>query len=291
MQNILITEASEDYELMDSGDGRKLERYGKMVLSRPDPQAMWSKSLSEEDWKKADAVFTRTSTSGKWEKKEGFPESWNINLSDVTFSLQLLPSKHLGIFPEQSSQWKWLGDKIKDRVSKGKPVSVLNLFGYTGGATLISAKAGASVCHVDASEFPVNKLKENMEISQLADKPIRLIVDDARKFIEREIKRGNKYDVIVMDPPVYGKGANGEVWNIEEDLTPLLLKAKNILSAEPLAFVLNGYASGYSHLTYKEMLSDIFPKSDGVLESGEVVIKQSNGRFLPSGIFARWSNH
>lgn len=302
MQNLLTTETSKDYELLDSGDGWKLERYGKMVLSRPDPQAIWKRSLIIEEWNKADAKYIRTGQSGKWEIKTDPGADWSMDLEGVSFSLKLLPSKHLGVFPEQSMQWRWLSEKISARLSpelntskslattaKATTVSVLNLFGYTGGASLVSAKAGAEVCHVDASSFAVDKLKDNMKLSNLEDKPIRLIVDDVRKFVEREIKRGNKYDVIIMDPPVYGKGANEEVWNIESDLMPLLLRVREILSAEPVAIVLNGYASIYSHITYLELLSGTVAALGGNISSGELVLKQANGRLLPCGIFARWS--
>jgi 23S rRNA (cytosine1962-C5)-methyltransferase len=289
MENILITEASKDYELLDSGGGEKLERYGHVVLARPDPQAIWEKSLPASDWQEADAVYIRTGQSGKWEIKKEPDSNWAIELEGVKLSLKLLPSKHLGVFPEQSMQWRWLAEKISSKVAQGKKVSVLNLFGYTGGASLACAKAGAEVCHVDASPFPVDKLKENMELSGLSDKPIRLLVDDARKFVEREIKRGNKYDVVIMDPPVYGKSANGDVWNIETDLMPLLKRVKEVLSLEPLAVVLNGYASIYSHLTYKEALSEMVGDLGGELSSGELVIKQTNGRLISAGIFARFS--
>src|SRR3989344_9244520 len=301
MENILITDASPDYELLDSGDGLKLERYGSLILSRPDPQALWNKSLPKTEWEKADAVYIRTGQIGKWDVKKEPESDWKISLEGVTLSLKLLPSKHLGVFPEQSMQWRWLAEKIVSRISPKQSegnksdkatatsVSVLNLFGYTGGASLVSAKAGAEVCHVDASDFALDKLKENMMLSGLSDKPVRLIADDVRKFVEREIKRGNKYDVIILDPPVYGKGANDQVWNIETDLMPLLLRMKEILSSEPLAVVLNGYASIYSHLTYKEILSEIVFSLGGEVDSGELAIKQSNGRLLSTGIFARWS--
>ncbi|MCX6702103.1 MAG: class I SAM-dependent methyltransferase [Candidatus Zambryskibacteria bacterium] len=291
MENILITEKSTDYELLDSGEGEKLERYGKIILSRPDPQTLWSKSLGDLEWKKADAVFARTGTSGKWNPSAVGFKPWNISLNGLTFQLELLPSKHIGLFPEQSVQWKWLGNKIKKQVDSGKKVSVLNLFGYTGGASLACAKAGASVCHVDASKFAVDLAHTNMKLSELSDKPIRFIVDDARKFVEREIKRGNKYDVILMDPPVYGKGAKGEVWKIEEDLLPFLFRIKNLISSDPLAIVLNGYASGYSSITYAQMLESITSDLKGKISHGELTIKESSGgRMLPCGIFTRFEN-
>ncbi|MSU45441.1 MAG: SAM-dependent methyltransferase [Candidatus Zambryskibacteria bacterium] len=292
MQNLLITDKSKDYELLDSGDGLKLERYGKMVLSRPDPQALWKRSLTTEEWNRADAKYVRTGQSGKWEVKTDSGAEWSMDLEGISFSLKLLPSKHLGVFPEQSMQWKWLEEKIIASSAirrEGGNISVLNLFGYTGGASLISAKAGADVCHVDSSEFAVDLLKKNMNLSGLQDKPIRLIVDDARKFVEREIKRGNKYNVVIMDPPVYGKGANEEVWNIESDLMPLLSRIREILSAEPVAIILNGYASIYSHLTYKELLDSVTGDLGGSVTSGELAIKQSSSeRLLSCGIFARW---
>ena len=236
MQNILITEKSTDYELVDSGDGEKLERYG----------------------------------------------------NGLTFQLQRLPSKHRGLFPEQGVQWKWLEDKIS---SSNRKISVLNLFGYTGGASLACAKAGADVCHVDSSEFAVDLAHTNMKLSLLSDKKIRFIVDDVRKFVEREIKRGNKYDVILMDPPVYGKGAKGEVWKIEEDLMPLLSRLRNILSESPLAIVLNGYASGYSSITYAQMLEEVAKNLRGKISHGELVIKESSGtRVLTCGIYARFES-
>ncbi len=286
MNNILITEKSADYELLDSGNGEKLERYGNVVLSRPDPQVLWQKSLGKEEWEKADSVFTRDGTSGKWNITK---EPWQISFEDLKFNLKLLPSKHLGIFPEQSSQWKWLYDKISPRVTLGGKISVLNLFAYTGGATLACAKAGAEVCHVDASKFVVDAAHKNLDLSSLGDKKVRFIVDDVRKFVEREVKRGNKYDVILLDPPVYGKGSNDEVWKIEEDLAPLLSRIKSILSPDPVAIVLSGYASLYSHTTYAQMLADITKDLKGTISSGELAIRESSGdRLLPCGIYARF---
>ncbi len=285
MSDVLITKSSSDYELLDSGDGEKLERYGKVVLSRPDPQALWTKSRPEK-WQEADAVFTRTGTAGKWNAKKEIPEPWQMTLGGISFSLKLQPSKHVGLFPEQSAQWEWLEEKIK---KSDKKLSVLNLFGYTGGASLACAKAGAEVCHIDSSEFAVDSAMKNRDLSGLKDAPIRFMVDDVRKFVEREIKRGNKYDIILLDPPVYGKGVKDEIWKIEEDLMPLLLRLKSILSSEPVAIVLNGYASGYSRISYAQMLSLITSDLKGEISSGELAIQESSGRLLPCGIFARWS--
>ncbi len=287
--DIIVTKSSKDYELLDSGGGEKLERYGDYILARPDTQAIWKKSLDDSRWSKADAVFSHGAKSGKWSIKNPMPEFWSVTLNDVIFSVSLLPSKHLGIFPEQSSQWSWIEEKIKSRVSEGKKVTVLNLFGYTGGASLVSAKAGADVVHVDASKFAVDLANKNMKNSNLSDKKIRFIVDDVRKFVEREIKRGNKYDVILMDPPVYGKGTKKEVWKIEEDLAPFLAQVKKIVSSDPVAIVLNGYASVYSAQSYKNLLSDITKDMNGSLVCGELSIEESTGSVLPCGIFARWS--
>lgn len=288
---ILTTKSSSEYELLDSGGGEKLERYGAYVLSRPDTQAIWNKKLSKEVWSKADAVFSRGDKSGKWSIAGEIKHNWSLSLCGVTFDLSLLPSKHLGVFPEQSAQWKWLQEKIESKIKEGKTASVLNLFGYTGGASLVCAKAGAEVVHVDASKFAVDIAHKNLELSGLSDKPVRFIVDDVRKFVEREIKRGNTYDVIIMDPPVYGKGAKKEVWKIEEDLLLFLSRVQKIISHDPVALVLNGYASVYSAGTYKNLLESVTSELKGSVSCGEMVIEEKSGRLLPCGIFARWSKN
>ena len=277
----LITEKSTDYELLDSGGEEKLERYGNVLMSRPDPQAIWKKALPESEWSKVQAKYSRDSVSGKWELNN-LPETWQIKLLDFTFNLKFLPSKHLGIFPEQMEQWKWLEEKIKNA---GRPISVLNLFAYTGGATMACSRAGAEVVHLDASKFVVDAAHKNLDNSGLGDKKVRFIVDDTVKFVEREIKRGNKYDVILLDPPVYGKGGDGEVWKIEKNLLTLLERLKEILSEDPLAVVLNGYSSIYSDTTYAQMLSVLV---SGEISSGQYLIKDSQQRLLPAGIWARW---
>ncbi|MEI6843248.1 MAG: class I SAM-dependent methyltransferase [bacterium] len=287
--NVFITEKSAEYELLDSGEGRKLERYGEVILSRPDPQALWQTSLPDSEWKNVSAVFETKSGRGKWHIVKDIQKDWQISLSENNFNLQLLSSKHLGVFPEQSENWKWLTEKIK---KENRKLSVLNLFGYTGGATLACARAGADVCHVDASEFAVDLAMKNRDVSGLSDKLIRFIVEDVRKFVEREIKRGNTYDIILLDPPVYGKGVKKEVWKIEEDLVPLLSRLQKLLSINPVAVVLNGYASGYSHLTYAQMLESITKNFGGAVSSGELAIRESSsGRLLPSGIVARWEKN
>ncbi len=289
----MITEKNEEYELLDSGDGEKLERFGSVVLSRPDPQVLWPKKLRREDWQVADANYIRDSKSGKWQVATGVPLEWQVKFGGITFNLKLLPSKHVGLFPEQLSQWKWLEDKIKSIKLKAgsEKVQVLNLFAYTGGASIACARAGAEVCHVDASKFSVDYAHKNLNNSGLGDKKVRFIVDDVRKFVEREIKRGKKYDIVLLDPPVYGKGTGDKVWRLEEDLLPLLKRIKNILSSKPLAIVLNGYASIYSSTTYAQALSSITEGLEGSVVSGELSIKEtSGGRFLPAGIFARFES-
>ena len=283
---ILTTLKSEAYELLDSGDGEKLERFGNVVLSRPENQAIWSKTLSKEDWDKADAVFSHGEKATRWEILKKVPDSWEVDFGGLKFSVELLPSKHLGVFPEQAQNWKWLEKKI---LSSNRKVSVLNLFGYTGGASMACSRAGAEVTHVDASKFAMDLANKNFELSGLKDRPVKYILDDVRKFVEREIKRGKKYDIILMDPPVYGKGAKKEVWKIEKDLMPLLLRVLEILSPEPITVLLNGYASIYSYISYENILKDVTSKLGGQVVAGKLTIKESSsGKLLPCGIFARW---
>jgi len=289
MDNFLIlkTESSGEYELLDSGEGEKLERYGEFILSRPDPQALWKKTRQEMEWKKASGTFSRDARNAKWITKNNLPEKWNIEIDGLRFWIHLGAFKHTGVFPEQASNWKWIEDKVKK--SKRK-VSVLNLFGYTGGATLAAARAGAEVCHLDGSKVAINWAKENAELSDLKDAPIRWILDDAVKFLKREIKRGNKYDGIIMDPPAFGHGPGGELWKIEDDLIPFFDLCKEVLSSDPIFFLVNGYASGYSATAYKNNLAYIIEKYGGEIEIGELTIEESKSkRLLPCGIFARWS--
>ncbi len=289
MDNFLIlnTSPSGDYELIDSGDGEKLERYGTFVLSRPDPQALWKKTKQEMEWKKASGTFSRDAQNAKWVTKNNLPEKWNIEIDGLRFWIHLGAFKHTGVFPEQVSNWEWIEGQIK---KSKKKVSVLNLFGYTGGATLAAARAGAEVCHLDGSKVAMNWAKENAELSGLKDAPIRWILDDAVKFLKREIKRGKQYDGIIMDPPAFGHGPGGELWKIEDDLIPLFELCREVLSPDPAFFLVNGYASGYSAIAYKNNLLDIMGKCGGTVEIGELTIEESKTkRLLPCGIFARWS--
>jgi len=284
---ILVTDKLEEYELLDSGEGEKLERFGRLVLRRPENQAIWKKGLPAEMWDKASATFTHGEKSGRWKKESEVEEEWKMNFSGFKFNLTLLPSKHVGVFPEQSQNWKWLEEKIKNA---NHPIKVLNLFANTGGATLACCKANAEVVHLDSSKFSIDFAKKNLKINGMEDAKVRFIIDDARKFVEREIKRGGKYDVIILDPPIYGKGGKGEVWKIEKDLLPLVVRLREVLSNNPVAILLNGYSSIYSSLSYAQILSNLNSGLGGVTVFGELCIKESSKeRLLSSGIFARWS--
>ena len=291
---ILITKQSVDYELLDSGNGEKLERYGKYILRRPDPQAIWNKNLSENEWKKADATFDGDRKI--WKKRnESMQNEWQISFGGVKFNIKPTAFKHTGVFPEQEMNWEWIIKQIQDsrfmnHESQIKNPKILNLFGYTGGATLAALSAGAEVTHIDGSKSAVAWAKENAEISGLSKNPVRWLIDDARKFVAREIKRGAKYDGIIMDPPSFGRGAKSEIWKIEEDLPKLLEECSKILSDKPLFFLINGYASGYSAIAYYNLIMPFFDKYGGKFEFGELSIEESGSkRLLSCGIFTRWS--
>jgi len=284
---ILKTLPQPDYELLDSGNGKKLERYGKVVLSRPDPQALWSPLLPASQWSAANAIFVREGKNVQWKKDKDVPDSWNINFGGLVFDIRPSSFKHTGLFPEHLMNWEWMKEKIKK--SKRTP-TVLNLFGYTGGASLACAQAGAEVTHVDGSKMAIAWARKNQELSGLNDKPIRWILDDAILFLKREIKRGNRYDAIIMDPPAFGHGPKGEVWKIEEQFADLMDLCFKVMSDNPIFFVINGYASGYSPLAYQNNLVHLQETFGGIIESGELVIEESKThRLLPCGIFARWS--
>ena len=284
----LITKPSADYELIDSGGEEKLERYGEYVLRRPDPQALWSKSLNDSEWKNADAFFFRDEDKKGWKKKnESMQNEWHVAFDTIKFNVKPTAFKHTGIFPEQEENWKWIKEKVKNSERKMK---VLNLFGYTGGATLAALSAGAEVTHVDGSKSAVTWAKENAALSGLEKMPVRWIIDDARKFVMREVKRGVKYDGIVMDPPSFGRGGKGEIWKIEDDFSQLLEECSKILSEDPLFFLINGYAAGYSSIAYYNSLAPVMEKYGGQFELGELAIQESKAkRLLPCGIFVRWS--
>ncbi|MBI3573623.1 class I SAM-dependent methyltransferase [Candidatus Kaiserbacteria bacterium] len=282
----LATKPEKGYELLDSGEEEKLERYGNIILARPDPQALWAKRLPESEWKRADAWYERKEKAGKWHVKKELPKEWSIDFGGLKFLIRPTSFKHTGIFPEQRGNWEWSTELVRNA---GRPVSVLNLFAYTGGATLAAAKAGSEVTHLDASKTAVSWAKENAKLSGLSEKPIHWVVEDALKFVKREESRGNRYDAIIMDPPAFGHGPKDELWKIEENFLPLMRSSMKILSEKPLFFLINGYASGYSPLAFAHNLSPLVEKSDGEVEYGELTIEESKShRLLPAGIFARW---
>lgn len=305
--SILITRGSADYELIDSGEGEKLERFGLAVMRRPDPQALWPKRLPEDEWKKADAYFTRDNLSAglsvgkqgdkaEWSFKKPLPaDGWPIDFGGLKMTVKPTAFKHTGLFPEQSPNWDWMRGLITAAAGSGRgDIEVLNLFGYTGGASLSCAQAGANVVHIDSSKSAVTWARENAEKSSLADKPIRWIVEDARAFVERELKRGRSYDAIIMDPPAFGRGADNELWKIEDHFLPFVEDCKRLLKPKPLFFLINGYSAGYSAIAYENNLLSLKEKLGGEIEIGELAIEETRApkhpaRLLPAGIFARWN--
>ncbi len=280
----------EDYELIDCSNGEKLERFGDIILIRPDPQIIWDTKRINPLWKNAHAKYHRSSSGGgRWEVFKKHKEVWSINYKDIKFNLKPMGFKHVGIFPEQAINWDFVDKKI--RKSK-KEIKVLNLFAYTGGATLACLNAGASVCHVDASKGMVQWAKENAQISGLREKPVRWIVDDCIKFVQREIRRGNKYDAIIMDPPSYGRGPTGEVWKLEDQLFSLLNLCMQVLSEKPLFFILNSYTTGLSPAVMQYLLSTaLCEKFGGEVSSDEIGLPVSQtGLVLPCGSTAIWQS-
>lgn len=290
---ILKTQKTKDYELLDSGLGLKLERYGDIVFSRPDPEALWKNNLPNQIWDNADAIFIRRGTKSEWNLKPSVPDKWDIKFGGYKFIIKPTSFKHTGLFPEQLANWDWMKDVIsKNKEKYSESISVLNLFGYTGGATLACADAGADVCHVDGSKTAVAWARENAELSKLADKPIRWIIDDCIMFLKREVKRGRKYDAVLMDPPAFGHGPKDELWKIEENFLELIDLCKQVLSDEPLFVLINGYTAGYSPTAYENVLKDMMRDSKGSIETGELTISESSSdRLLPCGIFARWERN
>lgn len=244
---MLVSNEWKDYELLDMAKGQKLEKWGKYILIRPDPQIVWDKKTNSKLWEKADAKYIRSNTGGgHWEKYSKIDENWSIKYKNLVFNLKPMGFKHTGLFPEQAVNWDYIISKISQRTKKNQEVKVLNLFAYTGGATVAALSAGASVCHVDSSQGMVNWAKENVSSSGLRERPVRFLVDDVVKFVNREIRRNNKYDMIIMDPPSYGRGKNGEVWSIEKDINNLLCLCSKILSDNPISVIINTYTGGLS---------------------------------------------
>ena len=283
-----IADGWKDYEVIDTSNGEKLERWGDYILVRPDPQVIWNTEKKHYGWKKFNGHYHRSNKGGgEWEFKN-LPEEWSINYKDLTFNLKPFSFKHTGLFPEQATNWDWFSSLIN---KAQRPVKVLNLFAYTGGATISAAKAGASVTHVDAAKGMVAWAKENTASSGLSDAPIRYLVDDCTKFVEREIRRGNKYDGIIMDPPSYGRGPKGEIWKIEESVFPFIQLTSKLLSDEPLFFLINSYTTGLQPAVLSYMLHTVLdPIHDGTVEAQEIGLPvKSNGLILPCGASGRWT--
>lgn len=277
-----------DYEIVDMANGEKLERWGDIYLIRPDPQIIWNNQSFPEKWKNAHARYQRSSTGGgAWDYKRKLPESWKVHYNELTFLIKPMGFKHTGLFPEQAVNWDWMIQKIQ---KAGRPIQVLNLFAYTGGASVACSYAGASVCHVDSSKGMVSWAKENMTASGLENRPIRYIVDDVVKFVNREIRRGHTYDAIIMDPPSYGRGANGEVWKFEENLPDLIELCSKVLSDKPLFFLINSYTTGISSMVLENLLNlTIVKKYKGKVTHGEIGLPMTNSPLvLPCGIYGRW---
>ena len=279
-----------DYEIIDMANGEKLERWNNVILVRPDPQIIWKTKEKPEEWKKQNAKYNRSKTGGgSWEYKTSIPNAWKLKYKDLTFNIKPMGFKHTGLFPEQAVNWDWMIDKIKNAK---RDIKVLNLFAYTGGATVACLSAGASVCHVDSSKGMVTWAKENVESSNLSDRPVRYIVDDVIKFVNREIRRGNKYDAIIMDPPSYGRGANGEVWQFEDNIYELVDLCSNVLTDKPLFFLINSYTTGISSKVLENILNlTIGKKYEGKVYSGEIGLGMKDSKLvLPCGIYGRWEN-
>ena len=285
---MIVAKDWREYKILDMANGQKLEKWGNIILSRPDPQIIWKDQAHSEQWKKADAIYSRSKTGGgSWKYNKKLPENWQIKYKDLTFNIKPMGFKDTGLFPEQAVNWDWMIEKIK---KAKKEIKVLNLFAYTGGATVACLYAGASVCHVDSSKGMVSWAKENVQSSGLADKKVRYIVDDVNKFVAREIRRGNKYDAIIMDPPSYGRGANGEVWQFENNIYDLVELCKQVLSDNPLFFLINSYTTGISSSVLANILKlTIVKKYKGQVNSGEVGLPMENSELvLPCGIYGRW---
>ena len=286
--NLLISNNWLDYELLDSGDGQKMERFGKFVFVRPEIQAIWKKRFTAERWLAADAIFQPSGeeSGGHWDFSHPIPERWVMNYDKLRFWAQTTPGRHLGVFPEGAAHWDWMSELIQ---SVSRPINVLNLFGYTGLATLMAAAAGASVTHVDASKKSISWAKENQSLSGLDEKPIRWIVDDALKFVQREVRRGNKYHGLVIDPPKFGRGPKGEIWEVYKSLPILLDACRLLLDKKPLFAVLTVYAVKASSVHIRTILEEMLEGYSGSIDAGELVTSESSGnRLLSSAVYARW---
>lgn len=275
-----------DYEILDMANGEKLEKWKDVILVRPDPQIIWKSKSFPERWKNANARYIRSSTGGgNWDFNKKVPANWQVKYKELIFNIKPMGFKHTGLFPEQAANWDWMINKIQHA---NRDIKVLNLFAYTGGATVACSYAGASVCHVDSSKGMVTWAKENITSSGLQNNPVRYIIDDVVKFVSREIRRGNKYDAIIMDPPSYGRGTNGEVWKFEENISDLVELCTKVLSDRPLFFLINSYTTGISSTVLENILR-LNIKAKGKLSSGELGLPMKDSNLvLPCGIFSRW---
>ncbi len=279
-----------DYSVIATGDGYKLERWGKVVLLRPDPQVIWSSSVDMNGYKGLGAKYIRSETGGgRWQVRGKFPDEWTVSYKDLTFKVKPMGFKHTGLFPEQAVNWDLMRSLIENA---GREISVLNLFAYTGGATVACAKSGASVCHVDSAKAMVERAGENVRLSKIENPKVRYIIDDCKKFVEREIRRGRKYDAVIMDPPSYGRGPNGEMWKLESEIYPLVELCEKVLSDNPLFFLINSYTTGLQPQVMKNILQKtIKAKHGGEVEADEVgLVTEEEGVILPCGNSAIWIN-
>lgn len=287
---MLVAAGWKDYELIDAGDGERLERWGRIVLRRPDPQALWPKTAPEAVWEDVHGHYHRSSTGGgSWEFLKKVPEEWTISYQALSFHIKLMGFKHTGLFPEQAVNWDWMIDRIQRRTG---PVRVLNLFAYTGGASVAAAYAGAEVCHIDAAKGMVAMAKNNLVLSGLQDRPVRFIVDDVLKFVRREQRRGRQYEGIIMDPPSYGRGPAGEIWKIEDELYALLKDCVRILAPHPLFFLINSYKTGLAPTVIRNMLTlAMGGKYEGSVMADEIGLPMSAADLvLPCGASCRWES-
>ena len=298
--SLLVADRWRDYQLLDCGGGMKQEKWGPYTLVRPDPQIIWPRRGVTEGsdgagrWENWDGLYHRSEQGGgQWEFRRPLPEHWKISYEALGLTFRIHPTsfKHTGLFPEQAVNWDWFSARIKAARAEGRTVNVLNLFGYTGAATCAAAAAGASVCHVDAAEGMVKWCRENAALSGLGEAPIRYITDDCLKFVRRELKRGRRYDAIIMDPPTYGRGSGGEMWKLEDNLWPLLRDCRELLSAHPLFFLINAYTARLSPTVVGNLLGELLHGRKGTITAGEVGLPvQSDGKILPCGIYGRWES-